>query len=177
MNAQKLQLHGFADASQRAYGVCIYIRSTNEDDHQSILLCSKSRVAPVQVISLPRLELCSAVLLAKLYKIVLKALKIKFKRVTFWYDSTIVLNWINKPPYKLDTFEANRISEIQTSTNPHDWRHVSTTENPADVLSRGQMPADFLNNQLWVNGLSWLIDKEENWPPIFTTTEKNKEEF
>ncbi|XP_051172241.1 uncharacterized protein LOC127288678 [Leptopilina boulardi] len=175
-NAQELQLHGFADASQRAYGACIYLRSSSGGKHHSMLMCSKSRVAPVQIISLPRLELCAAVLLTKLFKTVIKALKIEFKTVTFWSDSTIVLNWINKPPYKLETFEANRITEIQSVTRAGDWRHVSTTENPADVLSRGQLPSDFLTNQLWKHGPAWLRENEEAWPPRFQSTQEGQEE-
>ncbi|XP_051165713.1 uncharacterized protein LOC127284361 [Leptopilina boulardi] len=171
INAEELQLHGFADASQRAYGACIYLRSSNGGRHHSMLLCSKSRVAPVKIISLPRLELCAAVLLIKLHKLVIRALKVKFSKVTFWSDSKIVLNWINTPSYKLETFEANRIAQIQGATNSDDWRHVPTEVNPADVISRGQMPADFLINQLWKQGPIWLREEEENWPPKFQVTQ------
>ncbi|XP_051162155.1 uncharacterized protein LOC127282115 [Leptopilina boulardi] len=76
INAEDLQLHDFADASQRSYGACIYLRSSNGGKHHSMLLCSKSRVAPVKIISLSRLELSAAVLLIKLNKVVIKALKV-----------------------------------------------------------------------------------------------------
>lgn len=62
------QVHGFCDASQAAYGACIYIRSRGADgEHRVELLCSKSRVAPLKTVSLPRLELCAAVLLTQLF--------------------------------------------------------------------------------------------------------------
>jgi hypothetical protein len=53
-----LQIYGFADASERAYGACIYLRSTdNQNKHWGHLLCSKSRVAPLKTQSVARLEL------------------------------------------------------------------------------------------------------------------------
>ncbi|XP_070170444.1 uncharacterized protein [Polyergus mexicanus] len=62
------QLHGFADASERAYGAVLYVRSTNAEGNRAVhLVCSKTRVSPLKRLSLPRLELCAAVLLARLY--------------------------------------------------------------------------------------------------------------
>lgn len=77
-----LQLHGFADASESAYGACIYVRSSNVlQIHLSRLVCSKSRVAPLKKLSLPRLELCAALLLSQLCQSVLKALDSIFSKI------------------------------------------------------------------------------------------------
>ncbi|XP_018364348.1 PREDICTED: uncharacterized protein LOC108762043, partial [Trachymyrmex cornetzi] len=72
---QRLEVHGFSDASQRAYGACIYVRSINNNNQTAVhLLCSKSRVAPLKALSIPHLELCAALLLAQLMRKVLNCL-------------------------------------------------------------------------------------------------------
>lgn len=96
------QLHDFADASERAYGAVLYVRSINaEGKHAVRLVCLKTRVAPLKKLSLPRLELCAAALLAKLYEVAAKAMRIDFNKVFLWSDSTITLQWIRTPPHKL----------------------------------------------------------------------------
>ena len=112
----KIQMHGFSDASEKAYGACTYLRSTDvHGKHHSFLVCSKSRVAPVSssTIPLPHLELCAALLLAQLVTTTKKALQITFSKVYLWSDSTIALQWIKTEPHTQPTFIANRIAEIQ----------------------------------------------------------------
>lgn len=164
-NPRKIELHGFSDASERGYGACIYIRSTNANGNVfCYLLCSKSRVAPLKKLTIPKLELCGALLLVTLYKEVIKSIKLKFSQTVFWIDSEIVLHWLNTSSNNLKTFVSNRVSEIQNSTDISQWRHVRSAFNPADALSRGQLPTDFLKNETWFNGPTWLKDSESEWP-------------
>ncbi|XP_076624584.1 uncharacterized protein LOC143343501 [Colletes latitarsis] len=170
-NYESVELHGFCDASERAYGACIYLRSTMKNGKTiARLLCSKSRIAPLKTITLPRLELCAAELLAKLYKAVITALrKIAFDQTVFWSDSTVTLHWINTSPHMLKTFVAHRVSNIQTLTHGQQWRHIASEHNPADLISRGMTPKEFVGNRLWHYGPDWLTYPESAWPNTILT--------
>ncbi|XP_062556678.1 uncharacterized protein LOC134221499 [Armigeres subalbatus] len=164
-NWTDIQFHCFADASILAYGACLYVRTTNAAGSVRIeLLSSKSRVAPLKRLTLPRLELCAAKEAAFLHMKVTKSLSMQDVQSFFWSDSTIVLHWLRAPPNSWQTFVANRVSTIQTTTYPHSWRHVAGKENPADLVSRGMAVSDFLNSQLWKQGPTWLRNDEEEWP-------------
>ena len=99
-NAINIELHGFPDASQEAY-LCVYVRSQDKLDNVTIrLFCSKSKVDPLKTQTIPRIELCGAVLLVKLLRKVELALDIPVHHVNYWTDSSIVLDWIKKKPQK-----------------------------------------------------------------------------
>ncbi|XP_076546700.1 uncharacterized protein LOC143305767 [Osmia lignaria lignaria] len=172
-NASNIQIHGFCDASKVGYGACIYLRSCDQDGHTLVRLsCAKSRVAPLKEMTMPRLELCGALTLARLYRETRSAIDIPINRVTFWTDSTIVLQWLRKSPSVLRLFESNRVAEIQKTVEA-EWRHVRTKDNPADALSRGQYPAAFCQNNSWFEGPNWLRGREDSWPinSVLTVTD------
>jgi hypothetical protein len=107
-----IQIHGFFDASERAFGVCVYIRSGDTNGElRSQLLCSKSRVSPVKQVSIPSLELCVPQLLARLIRKVLTILCIAIDSVHQWTDSMLVLTWLQNVPTRWTTYVANRVSE------------------------------------------------------------------
>ncbi|GFX51465.1 uncharacterized protein TNCV_3103981 [Trichonephila clavipes] len=96
-DALRIELHGYCDSSLRAYGAAIYVKCLHNSGTVSTnLLCSKSRVAPLKSVTIPRLELCAAVLLAKLIRKTIKSMKISFNDIVLWTDSTIVLAWIKR---------------------------------------------------------------------------------
>ena len=88
-------LHIFADASQPVFGDIGYLRFDQPDGVKTSFVLAKSRVAPLKYVSIPRLELCAALLAARLSKVMKSELRLKVDQITFWSDSTTVLRWID----------------------------------------------------------------------------------
>ncbi|XP_058827601.1 uncharacterized protein LOC131687526 [Topomyia yanbarensis] len=158
------QFHVFCDASEVRYGACIYARSASKEAQVKVeLIASKSRVAPLKRLSLPRLKLCAALLGAKIYSKVSAALRMEGNPCWFWSDSMVTLHWIRAPPNTWQTFIGNRTAEIQQLTHGHSWNHVKGSENPADHISRGMLPDEFTHSINWRCGPPWLIN-DDQWP-------------
>ncbi|XP_052755355.1 uncharacterized protein LOC128201692 [Galleria mellonella] len=160
---QTCELHIFTDASQDAYGACAYIRTYNSDSDLPItikLLCAKSKIAPVKTVcTIPRLELCGALLGAWLYHKIINSLRLTFTRIIFWTDSTIVIGWLRMSPYNLKTFVQNRVSQINELTGDAVWLHIDGKSNPADIVSRGLTLNKLKHNELWWHGPLFLRDR------------------
>ncbi|GFS72408.1 integrase catalytic domain-containing protein [Trichonephila clavipes] len=78
----RTELHGFSDSSEKAYGAALYLRCINTSGQISVrFLCSKSKVAPLKSITIPRLELCATVLLSKFLKRTLDAFKVNISQI------------------------------------------------------------------------------------------------
>ncbi|CAK1594516.1 unnamed protein product [Parnassius mnemosyne] len=159
-SSDDLELHGFSDASKAAYSAVVYLRTIDVSGkiHLSLLV-AKTRVAPIKQISIPRLELCGAVLVSKLLIETAEILNISKEKIFAWTDSTVVLSWLNSHPSRWKTFVANRTSEILGALNSSQWFHVPTKENPADCASRGILPSSLVGNELWFSGPSFLKNK------------------
>ncbi|KAF0721510.1 Integrase catalytic domain-containing protein [Aphis craccivora] len=165
--SKEVELHGFSDASQSAYGACIYFKQASEHGKWSVrLLCAKSRVAPMKSLTIPRLELSGAHLLAELISRVSSSLEISNDKVFCWCDSTVVLAWIKGGAAQWNTFVSNRVAQIIELTGENSWRYVSTSVNPADQLSRGINTADLATSELWWNGPSFLKEDKALWPQV-----------
>ncbi|XP_076660479.1 uncharacterized protein LOC143363835 [Halictus rubicundus] len=162
------ELHGFADASTVAYAAVVYLRVVTSSGHIVVsLLAAKSKVAPVKPLTVPRLELSAALLLARLIVFVRQALHDLPNEIPCycWTDSTITLCWLRQPASRWKTFVANRVAQIASSLPDAMWRHVPSEENPADCASRGLLPSQLLHHDLWWKGPQWMQLSTDQWPP------------
>ena len=156
----------FADASPKAYGAVAYIRKGN----QIAFVMAKTRVAPLKKLSLPRLELMAAKVGANLAAFLQNSLTKNFPnlQVFLWSDSQIVLHWLHSSK-TLPQFISNRIQEIKGLFPPSTWRYCPTSDNPADLLTRGVSADQLQLSTIWLHGPHWL-SSEWNWPTWESST-------
>lgn len=162
-----VMLVGFCDACLDSYGAVVYLRCTNINGEVNVsLVCSKTKVAPMKVQTIPRLELCAAHLLAKLLNAVESVLisRIKIEKSVALSDSTVALCWIASAPYRWQTFVANRVAKIQELVSCENWFFVEGRINVSDYLSRGLTPAQLLDKCDWIAGPQWLKSDFSSWP-------------
>lgn len=147
-------LVGFSDASSKAYCACVYMCSASE----SYLVCSKTRVAPLKVRTIPELELEAALLLSTLMVRVCRELQVDTLNIRLFSDSTVVLGWLKKELSQLSVFVRNRVVKILKNHPSSLWSHVDGEINPADLGTRGLSSSKFITNVMWFNGPSFIKD-------------------
>ncbi|XP_058456473.1 uncharacterized protein LOC131433883 [Malaya genurostris] len=160
----RIELHGFCDASRRAYGACLYTRSEFKDGSISVqLVCSKSKVSPLKPVTIPKLELCAALVLAQLTQKTMKALNVHFDSVSLWSDSQIVLSCLKKSPMALNEFVCNRVANIVELTQNYQWYYFPDQLLENERWWRG-------SPELWQPGISVVstiaVLKDEELPEI-----------
>jgi hypothetical protein len=157
-------LDGFCDASLKAYAAVIYLRVETETNTYSHLLCSKTRVAPLKKVTIPRLELLSALLLARLISTITNVLEPEIELIepTCHTDSQVALCWIKGVDKEWKQFVQNRVLEIRKLVPVTQWRHCPGTKNPADIPSRGASTSELSEKlELWLNGPSTIEPASE----------------
>ena len=113
------ELHGFCDASLKAYGAIVYCRTIYHDHPPVVaLVTAKTKVARIKPLTIPKLELCGAALLTQLLITTAKALGIPAARCHAWTDSSIVLAWLDGNPRQYKIYVANRVAFILEHTSP-----------------------------------------------------------
>ncbi|XP_022182590.1 uncharacterized protein LOC111042326 [Myzus persicae] len=122
VNCIKVQLIGFADASQRGYAATVFLQVM---DNQSFInvhfIACKSRVAPLKTskidksLTILRLELCAALLLARLMSHKMSLLKelVYVQGIKAFTDSTVILAWLKAKPNDFKIFVTNSVNKIK----------------------------------------------------------------
>nr|XP_041630580.1 uncharacterized protein LOC121502029 [Drosophila kikkawai] len=161
------QLHAFCDGSSTSLAATTYLRLEHGDGAcYASLLAAKSKVTPTKPLTIPRTELSGAVLAVKLVKWLTTARWLNDLPIQtfYWTDATILLHWLHGDVNRWKTFVANRVAFILDHSSPSQWRHVGTSENPADCATRGLPPSELKDFDLWWRGPEWLTRKQGDWP-------------
>ena len=124
---------------------------------------AKTKLAPRQTQSIPKLELNAAVLGARLATYVADALQISRLNRIFFTDSSTTRNWIRAVASHYMPF-VSRIGEIQSFTNANEWRFIPGKMNIADAATRSLLTDGEPIPPRWLEGPSFIALPMEQWP-------------
>ncbi|XP_058816793.1 uncharacterized protein LOC131680088 [Topomyia yanbarensis] len=159
-----LQLHVFVDASQNAYGAVAYFRIMSTSGPICSLVMAKSKVAPLKLLSIPRLKLMAALLGARLMNFVHENHTLEILERFIWSDSQVVHSWIQSDQRKYKQFVAFRVGEIHSLTKLCEWRHVPSKLNVADMVTKWDRNHSWRSDGPWVRAPDYLYQLKEAWP-------------
>ncbi|KAK3087380.1 hypothetical protein FSP39_005210 [Pinctada imbricata] len=148
----------FSDASEMAIASVAYLRTTLHSGEQHIgFIIGKAKLAPKHGHTVPRLELCAAVMATELYSTIKDELDIQFDSVNFYTDSKVVIGYIQNQTKRFFTYVANRVEKIRRCSEPGNWNYVPSKHNPADEGTRSISVKD-MQGSLWLNGPLDFLD-------------------
>lgn len=153
--ALRREIFIFSDASKDAIGAVAYLKLSDAKSSHISFVLGKAKVAPASGHTIPRLELCAAVLAVELAETIQEQLHISLQDMQFYTDSQVILGYITNETRRFYVYVSNRVAKIRHSSNPEQWHYVPTNQNPADLATRGLEPAA-LQNSLWLRGPDFL---------------------
>lgn len=171
VNSDHVEVHVFCDSSKEAVAAVAHLKVFSTDKCDVDFLLGKAKVAPAHGHTIPRLELCSAVLAIEIAEIVKDQLGLDSNKFRFYSDSQLVLGYISNDTKRFHVYVANRVSRIRGFSDPKQWNYIQTDLNPADVATRG-LPASNLLPSEWLTGSLLLKEdaaptpKAENFPLV-----------
>ena len=173
---RSIQIHGFSDASQTAYGAVVYLRIKTDKGIVTKLVSAKTRISPLKNETMPRLELMASLILARLITSVKNNLRecCKIESIHCWCDSQIVLYWLLNENKIQKQFVQNRLVQIRNLVANESWGYCPSAHNPADLTSRGVSFSKIVAKKLWWEGPEFLCQEEEFWPK-FEGTQPSEE--
>ncbi|XP_038120345.1 uncharacterized protein LOC119770113 [Culex quinquefasciatus] len=132
-----LQLHVFVDASEQAYSAMAYFRLEDRGQVRCSLVATKTKVAPLQPLPIPRLEVQSGVTGSRLRKTIEDGHSLPISKVVFWSDSKTALQWIRSTDLRrFRPYVAFRVNEILSLSKAAEWRYCPSRMNVADEATK-----------------------------------------
>ena len=165
---KKSTILAFGDASENAYGCCVYLLTLYEDVSMSCsLIFAKSRVAPIAEkkegkLTIVRLELLAALITARASVYAGQALNVS--NIICFTDSMITLGRIRKGHSNYKIWVARRLEEIDRLVKQENWRFCPGKLNPSDLASRGCDAKELLESIHWWKGPEFVTTPEKDWP-------------
>lgn len=150
------EIHIFSDASEKAIACAAYLQTTDIYGEINVgFIFGKSKVAPKHGHTVPRLELCAAVLAVEVADLVSEHMRIPIPYMKFYTDSRVVLGYLHNRLRRFYVYVENRVSRILKLTKAEQWNYVYTNENPADLGTR-PTPTEKFMNSVWLSGPRFL---------------------
>ena len=168
----------FVDGSSVAYCALIYLRWETNLGVKIFFLTGRTKVGPLNQVTVVRMELSGGVLGARLAASVKKAVDVVFEEEVYLTDSTAMLGLIRAESGSLSTYGGNRIGEIQDLTSKDDWKWIRTDLNIADLGTRADAePVDLNSTSQYQRGPDWLYWPKSEWPATIVQGEIPREEL
>ena len=154
-DAKDVELHVFSDASEQAIAAVAYLRCQRDTELDVSLVFAKVKLALTHGHTIPRLELCAALLATEVAKTVEESFRIRFRNIRFYSDSKVVLGYINNKAWCFYNYVSNRVDRILRRSSSDQWSYVTSKENPADHGTRGLQTVKQLEDD-WLTGPAFL---------------------
>lgn len=153
------ELYTFCDTSNEAIGA-IYLRTIHCDGEiQVAFVLGKAKLAPSHATTVPRLELCAAVLAVEIAELITEEMDLKFETTAFHSDSRVVLGYISNESCRFYVYISNRVERIRRLSTPKQWHYVPTLQNPGDLAMR-PVHAQNLTDSMWHSGPRFLYSQD-----------------
>lgn len=172
-----LELHVFVDGSESAYCCVAYFRIVDRGIARCALVASKTKVAPLKFLSIPRMELQAALIGVRLARMVEEYHSLLITRRYFWTDSCTVLAWLRSDSRRYRQFVAYRVGEILTKSDVKEWNYVQSALNVADDGTKWKNGVSFGPDSRWYAGPKFLREGEQCWPKMEKTLVATDEEL
>ena len=157
-NITLVEVHGFSDSSIEAYCAVVYLRLVTSLGVRVCFLASKTKVAPLKSLTIPRLELLGCLLLSTLISEIQLCMsnRIVVDKVYCWSDSQVSLCWVKGKEKSWKPWVENRVVKIRKVVSADKWYFVKGEDNPADIPTRLTVDFDSSFWNCWINGPEFL---------------------